>query len=132
MTTRILPDSLKLIRNYLAGVSTVQSYVAQRVYDKLPANPQFPCVMLRRAGGRPEWYGDDRGLIDVHCYGRTDVEASALARVAFKALMEAPQTHTEGVLTDVKPATDLQEQNDPTYRPPQPRYVFGITVSTHS
>lgn len=132
MTTRVLPDSLKLVRNYLATVTTVTSYVATRVYDNRPVNPQFPCVILRRAGGSPEWYGDDRALIDVHCYGRTDVEASALARVTFKALMEAPQIHTEGILTDVKPATDLQELDDPTYRPPQPRYLFSVTVSAHS
>lgn len=132
MTTRILPDSLKLVRNYLAGVPEIQSYVGSRVHDSLPRNPQFPAVMLRRAFGQPEWYGDDRAGIDVHCYGRSDTEASALARVVFKVLMEAPQVHAEGVLTDVKPSGDLQELDDPTYRPPQPRFIFSVTTAAHT
>jgi hypothetical protein len=136
MTTRTLPNSLKLIRNYLASVSSVQSFVTSRVYDIIPANPQFPAVMLRRAAGSPEWYGDDRAIIDIHCYGRgnTPGEAASLARACFKALMEAPQVRPEGVLTSVRPSGDFYELRDPVYVGPSApeRYIFSIFIATHS
>ena len=134
MTTRVLPDTLKLIRDHLVTVPEVNTFTSTRVYTERPANPQFPAVMLLRAGGIPEWFGDDRARIDVHCYARTDTESKALSRATFKALMEAPQTHATGILTDVKPASDLQELRDPSYiGPGQPmRYVFSVLASTHS
>ena len=135
MTTRTLPDSVKLVRDYLAGKAEVTTYTSSRIYDLVPRKPQFPAIMVRRAGGIPQWYGDDRARIDIHCYGRTDEEAKALARITFKTLMEALETqlvHAEGVLTDVKPDSDFQEAGDTTYRPPQPRYIFTVRVTTHS
>lgn len=132
MTTRLLPDTLKLICRHLGDNEDVQNLVEARVWTEAPANPSFPCVLVRRVGGIPQWWGDDKARIDIHCYGRTDEEARDLAREAFKALMEASQVHEEGVLTDVKPASDLQELADPTYRPPQPRYVFTVLATAHS
>ena len=134
MTTRVLPDTIKLLRDYLVTVPEVITFTSTRVWDERKANPQFPGVLLARAGGIPEWFGDDRARIDVNCYARTDTESKALSRATFKALMDAPQVHALGILTDVKPASDLQELRDPSYQGPgQPfRYVFSIIASTHS
>lgn len=140
MTTRALPASLKLVRNAMRAAPAITTFSSSRVYadgDDVPANPQFPAYLLRRSGGIPEWYGDDRARIDINCYGRTRDEAESMAAAAFKFLMELPETdqvHDEGIVTGVQPASDLQELDDPTYRgvSKPTRYVFSIIAATHS
>jgi hypothetical protein len=127
----LLPDVELLATIYLRTVGEITTLVGSRVGTSLPAEPQFPYLVVRRYGGLPPVPGHlDAARLQVDAWGRTKQEARYLAATAQAALHAMPQaTHTGAVVTGVDDDLGLTWQPDP--ETDTPRYIVGLAVYAH-
>lgn len=115
---------------YLKADTTLLSLVAARV--GVDINATYPFIRLFRIAGTPDrelWA--DHARIQVEAWGRTRTEASHIARRTFESLQAMRGVRTGGVVTGVRPLGGIHPQFDPTYDPPQPRFIFDVEVTAH-
>jgi hypothetical protein len=129
---QLLPDAELLATTYLRTVPEITTLVGSRVGTTLPAEPQFPYLVVRRYGGLPPVRGHlDQARLQVDAWGRTKQEARYLAATAQAALHAMPQaTHSGAVVTGVDDDLGLTWQPDPDTD--TPRYLVGLALYVHS
>lgn len=132
MSTTLLVDIEALLVAYLKAQSAITTLVSTRVSTELPPTAEFPALTLSRIGGIPDKpVFADHPQIQVEAWGRTKLEASNLARVAFRVLIEIPQVHSGGTVSDCSPSLGITWAPDDTFSPAKPRYIQGLIFHTH-
>lgn len=99
MTVRTLPDTLRLVSEFLRADDDVAALVGDRVYTALPSNPEFPCVRLHRLGGAGRSgaaYHLESVLVQVEALGGSRHGAWQLAET-LRAVMAQRMTGTQPV-----------------------------------
>lgn len=104
-----------------------------RAYGAVPAEPEFPLILVQRVGGQPSVRRRlDRASIQVSAYGEDKAEARDAADAARLALMNAEATYFEELsayVTGVEDELGLQWLPDPDTT--RARYIFTVSVSAH-
>lgn len=129
-----LPDVTALVVAHLRADSGVTDAVAQRVYSRIPDEPQFPLVTVQRAGGgraRMPWLDVARVQVDVwgahNAPGQREL-THAIASAVQYAMMLLPRGRVdEGVVTHASMDTLawVPEQTG------QARHMLLFTVRLH-
>lgn len=129
----VLPSSEELViailLNHPAGVAEWGTNVG----TTLPATPPLPFVRVQRGGGAtaggPYWL--DSPTIDIHAYGRSQMEAEHACRIAH-AILHAARNVTVpdvGVLTGVSDVQGVVRLPDDDVG--LERYLFSVDLTTH-
>lgn len=105
----------------------------ERVYGRVPADPDFPLVLVQRVGGTPV---DRRRLdfarIQLSCYGTDKASARDTAEEARVALLSAEATafpDLNAYVTGVEVDLGLQYLPDPETA--RDRYILVMSVTAH-
>lgn len=132
----ILPDVEQVVSAYLRRDPRTAALVGDRVYTAFPAKAgTAPLVLVQRVGGVPPFSQPlvaDAPVVQLDCYGGGKREANRLMETVRAALAVLEGTvQPEGVIAGVRFGT-AQYLPDETYRPPRPRYVLDVTVTTRA
>lgn len=126
------PDVEAVVAVWLRADLGVSHLVDTRVGTQLPASPGWPFVRLVQIGGsvlRGGWAY--RALIDVHAYAATKPAARQTAGECQRALSLLTGIVADAVIPGTDVLTDVRWLPDPSWTPPQPRYVFTVAVTYH-
>jgi hypothetical protein len=137
MTVTLLPDIEAMLSTYLRNQSEVTDLVGQNVYTVMPSEPttKFPLIVLTRIAGQPLFPRPllvDQARIQVDCWGGPKKLAWQMAATCMAVLADRViGTQAGGVVA----ATDfgaLIDQPDTEFDPPQPRWLFDVTITARA
>lgn len=132
----LLPDVEQLVSAYLRRDPRTAALVGERVYTAFPAKAgTAPLVLVTLVGGQPPMSNPlvvDAPQLQLDCYGGGKREAAELLATVRAALAVLEGTsQPEGVCAAVRFGL-AQYLPDDTYRPPRPRYLLDVTITTRA
>lgn len=133
MPVPVLPDSIALAREALLAQSSLTALVSTRIYDRIPASPTWPLLVLSVVDDLElEWHtGQARVQVDV--WGRsgspTDAaEALNIARVVRSVARDLRGSWAAGDVSNAAPGTIIPAPDPETGRA---RYVIDLLLETN-
>ena len=131
---RLLVDSEKLAIDFLKTQQEIIDLVATRVGSKIPSNPTYPLLVIRRLGGAQLVANHlDRARLQIDAWGSSadDKGGARLLAVTVQALFlqRMVRQHTLGVVTKVEELVGPNWQPDPTTS--RARYVLEYAIESH-
>lgn len=122
------PDIEAMLSAYLRQAAPVTDLVGQRVYTRIPRQPEWPLVRLWRIGGAPVYSQPlvlDAPLVQFDAWGGSAAQARTLAATVLTVLSQFP--------SDVPGITGIAfgpfvADEDASYDRPKPRYRFDATI----
>ena len=135
-TLVILPDTARMVVEFLLNQTEVTDLCDERVWTDLPTDPTFPAVRVTRLGGSPNpgpyWLETSLHQIDVFGSGRH--ATSRLAETCRSALvLRLPGIATIGADRFVVTRASVGgiTEGSGRYRPGQPDARFDLSVTAH-
>lgn len=126
------PDVEAAVAWWLRADGGVANLADTRVGTIVPGSPTWPLVRLVQVGGTVLHGGwAYRALIDVHAYAADKAGARRLGGECQRALAVMAGIVRDAVIPGTSLLTDLRWLPDPSWEPPQPRYVFTVAVAYH-
>lgn len=119
---------------YLRAQPEVSALVADRVYTVTPKDvtTKFPFIRLTRIAGGPLYNRPliiDQARIQVDCWGGPKKFAWQMAATCMAVLSERfIGVQSGGVIANTEFGA-LIDQPDASFDPPQPRWLFDVTVT---
>jgi hypothetical protein len=134
VTVTLLPDVEAMTSTFLRAQAEVTALVGQNVYTVTPndVTTKFPFIRLTRIAGQPLFSQPlvvDQARIQVDCWGGPKKLAWQMAATCMAVLSERfIGTQTGGVVCAVEFGA-LIDQPDASFDPPQPRWLFDVTIT---
>jgi hypothetical protein len=136
-TPTLLPDPLKLCRDYLASSATVTAIVGTRIRVNA-TDPTWPSLRLTALSSTETTRRRiDRVLLQIDCWcapgdasvtGSGDAAAQLLARTVRAALVESPNYVGTGAVIAGISGVAMHPAPDTTRTPPTPRWVVTFAL----
>jgi hypothetical protein len=140
------PDVEGGVRDYLRGLSYVNTYVATRVFFGIPAAPVFPLITVTRVGGTDDTSeaAIDQALVQIDIWGRLYADTDPTHKGGDKAQCDAIRRAVRRGLRAIRGATALNAstvaygarvESDP-FRPDpdsdRPRYALTASITARA
>lgn len=131
-----LMDVEAFVSRWLRTRTEITDLVEQRVWTKLPREPEYPFIEIY------EFHEDDvtdmdepwlvRTVLEITCYANTRSEAKSLARTVQRVARRymRGKHEDEGVVTGVK-CVDIGQRPDTISKPPRDAYIVNLYVWSH-
>lgn len=133
MPVPVLPDALAVAREGLLAQSTLTALVGTRIYDRIPASPTWPLLVLSVVDDLElEWHtGVARVQVDVWGAGSSPTDAAqalSIARTVRSVARDLRQSWAAGDISNAAPGTILPAPDPETGRA---RYVIDLILETN-
>lgn len=133
----VMPNTARLVSEFLRDQSELSTLVEERIYTKLPATKAYPLMQVRRIGGSPRighvhWLEDV--LLQIDAWGGPAEQAFTLAETARAALMQRLAGSHDGDVTAVVTRVTvggITEDSDDTEPKARPHARFDAVVTVH-
>lgn len=125
-----IPDSEKLVIDYLLAVDDVTDLVGTNIGPALPEQPAWPWLTVSRVGGTPSLPGYlDNPRLEFTSWAATKGAARAAAGAARAAMVAITGSHDLGVVTGAFETGDgLRWDPDDVANIPRYRFEFDLYI----
>lgn len=137
MSLITMPNTARLVSEFLRDQAELSTVVETRIYTKLPATKTFPLMQVRRIGGSPNighvhWL--ESVLLQVDAWGGPAEQAFTLAETARAAMMQRlTGVHDDSVAAVISNVSvgGITEDSDDTEPNARPHARFDAVVTVH-
>lgn len=133
MPVALLPDVVAVVRQALLGQAAVVALVSTRIYNRIPATPTFPLVVVTKVSEQELQWHTSNARVQIDCWAAAagdagEAQADLIGRTILASMRDLVGTWSSGKVSNTGLALILTGPDPDTGRA---RRIIDLFVETN-